>query len=92
MHQGLPADMPVLLMQTQAHAAEAVLKRRAAEAIQKAESETARASESAARADESAACAEERRMQLAVLMDALETLQAGTPGESTNTGTHTQCT
>ena len=71
----------MLRMQTHAHAAEAVLKKRTAEALQQAEAADRRADASAKAADDSAAVAEERRLHLAVLMDAIETLQAGTPGK-----------
>ncbi|KAK9806533.1 hypothetical protein WJX73_008172 [Symbiochloris irregularis] len=65
----------------QAQAAEVVQRRKAEEALRRAEEAGRAANKCRQEADSAAALAEERRMQLAVVMDALETLQAGTPGE-----------
>ena len=67
--------------QAQTQAAEALLRQKAEQALQQADEAGRRAHQSKQQADQMQVLAEERRMQIAVVMDALETLQAGTPGK-----------
>lgn len=67
-------------MQAQAQAGGAVHRRKTEEALRRVEEAGRAADRARQEAESAAALAEERRMQLAVVLDALETLQAGTPG------------